>query len=264
MQTLSKTFSILLLLTALSLPAFSQQMKFLPAGEIFELPEIGGVIEQEKDQVKIIAVLPKDRRARAYREVDVQEGDLILFFNGKRIKGISDLEQGYAALTIGDTIQIGLQRKEERLISFLTKADPKSLPVAEVRRIMVGADGKMTTEHVTGGEHQRVVKTFDPNASEVTPVMALGVVIGNVDGKVKVLDKLPAPGPAGVDMLAGDVLQSLNREKITSAQQFNEVFEKLAVGTKVDLQYLRKEKTLTASFDKPVAQGRMMIRTQTE
>jgi S1-C subfamily serine protease len=254
------------LLAALSFPAFSQQMKFIQAGEIFELREIGGILEQEKDHVKVLAVMPKDRRAKAYREVDVQEGDLILFFNGNRVEGIKDLEQIYAALAIGDTIQIGLQRKEDRLIVALTKADPKSLPVPQMRKVMVSPDGKMTTEQTTGGETHRVVKTLDPNASEITAVMGLGVVVGNVGGAVKVLDKLPVPaqGLAGVDLQEGDVLQTLNHYKIASAPQFNEAFEKIAVGAKVDLQYLRKEKTMTASFHKPEAQGQMMIRTRPE
>ncbi len=266
MQACSKALPAVFLLMALSFPAFAQQMKLLQAGEIFELPEIGGIVEQEKDQVKISGVLSKDRRAQAYREVDLQEGDLVLFFNGKRIKSIKDLEQSYSSLAIGDTIQIGVQRKEDRLIASLTKADPKSLPVPERRRVMVGPDGRMTTEHVSGGETQRVVKTFDPNASGITPVMALGVVVGNVDRQVRVLDRLPAPapGPEGLKLEEGDVLQTLNRQKIANVQQFNEVFEKIAVGAKVELQYLRKEKTMTASFQKPEAQGRMMIRTRTE
>ena len=264
MQDYSRALSIMFLLAALSFPTYGQQMKFLQAGEIFELREIGGILEQEKDQVKVSAVMPKDRRTQAYREVDVQAGDLVLFFNGKRIKSIKDLEQSYSALTIGDTIQIGLQRQEARFIASLTKADPKSLPVLERRRIMVGPDGKVTTEQMSGGESQRVVKTLEPYASEITRVMALGVVVGNVGGVVQILDKLPVPVPAGVDLQEGDVLQTLNHHKIAGVAQLKEVFEKIAVGAGVELQYLRKDKTMTASFQKPEAQGGMMIRTRTE
>jgi S1-C subfamily serine protease len=65
----------------------------------------------------------------------------------------------------------------------------------------------------------------------------------------------------GVDLQTGDVLQSLNGQKITGVSQFTESFEKLAVGVKVELQYLRSDKTLTAAFNKPQTSGRVMIRT---
>ncbi len=261
MHLVNKTLVFTLL--AFALPAFSQEMKMVEAGEVFNLPEISAAIAQEGDQIIILAALPKDRRVKAYENVDLQEGDVILFLNGKRLKAVKELEQIYAALAIGDTVQIGLRRKEDRLIASFAKADPKNLPAPQMhmQRVMVGGDGKVTTESTAGGK--RVMKALDPNASEITPVMAIGIIIGSVGGKVKVLDKLPMPmkGLESVDLQEGDFLQMLNGQKIISAPHLNELLEKLAVGAKVDLQYARKNETLTASFNKPQAQGRVMIKT---
>ena len=263
MRASGKILAHLFALLLFAAPVFSQQMKMFQAGEVFNLPEIGAVLAQESDQIKILAALPQDRRVKAYAGVDLQEGDLILFFNGKRLKSVKEFEQYYTALAIGDTIQIGLRRKEERLIAAFAKADAKSLPAPQMKKVMIGADGKMTTTTLSGGKGQSVTKSLDPNASEVTPVMSLGAVLGSVDGKVKILDKLPLPAKEleGVDLQEGDVLQMLNGQKIASVPQFSQDFEKLAVGAKVDLQYLRKDKVMTASFSKPQAQGRVMIKT---
>lgn len=84
---------------------------------------------------------------------------------------MNEFEQGYAALAMGDTIQIGFQRNEDRLIASLVKAEPQNLPRAAISRIMVTPDGRMTTEHTAGGESRRIQKALDPNASEITPAM---------------------------------------------------------------------------------------------
>lgn len=264
MRGFNKTLAGLFVLLLLAAPALPQQMKMHEAGEIFSLPEIGAVIAQEGDQIKILAALPKDRRVKAYENVDLQEGDLLLFLKGKRLKSVKEFEQDYAAMAIGDTLQIGLRRKEDRLITAFAKADPHSLPAPQMKKVMIGSDGTVTTTNLSGGKGQIMTKALEPNASEITPVMAMGAVIGSVDGNVKILDKLPFPAKEleNVDLQEGDVLQALNGRKIANVAQFNEDFEKIAAGAKVDLQYARKDKIMTASFTKPQAQGRMIFRTE--
>ncbi len=266
MHVFNKALTNFLALSLTAAPVLAQQVKMFQAGEVFNLPEIGAVVAQEDDQIKILAALPEDRRVKAYTGVDLQEGDLILFFNGKRLKSVKEFEQNYTALAIGDTVQIGLRRKDDRLIAAFAKADPKSLPTPQMKKLMIGPDGRVTTTDFSGGTGPSVTKTLDANASEITPVMAMGTVIGSVDGKVKILDKLPIAVKEleNVDLQEGDALQSLNGQKITTAGQFNEDFEKLAVGAKVELQFLRHGKTMTISFSKPQAQGRVMIKTSND
>ncbi len=264
MRAINKTLMTLALLTLCALPASAQQMRMLPAGDIFEFRELGAILAQEGEQIKFLAVSSSERRPKAYQAVDVTEGDLVLFLNGKRVKNVKEFEQSYNALAIGDTIKLGLRRKDERLIATFAKADPKDLPVQVAHRVMVGGDGQVTNEKSTdGGKTFTMQRRIGGNASEITPIPALGVIIGSENGKVKVVDKLPIPtkGLENVDLQADDVLRSLNGNAIASVSAFNAAFEKIAVGAKVELQYLRKDKVMTASFNKPESKGQFMIRT---
>ncbi len=257
----------LVLLTLCALPAFAQQMRMLPAGDIFQFRELGAILSQEGEQVKFLAVSSSENRPKAYQAIDVAEGDLILFLNGKRIKTVKEFEQGYNALAIGDTIKLGLRRYDARMIAAFAKVDPKDLPQMVAHRVMVGGDGQVTTEKSTdGGKTFTMQRSIGGNASDITPVPALGVIIGSAGGKVKVVDKLPIPtkGLESVDLQTDDVLQSLNGNAIASVPAFNAAFETIAVGAKVELQFLRNDKTMTTSFNKPEAKGQFMIKTRNE
>lgn len=261
MRAMHKALALLILC---AVPAFSQQMRMLSAGEIFEFRELGAIVGQEAEQVKVMVAMPKDMRPKAYQSLDIAEGDLILFLNGKRIKAVKEFEQSYNALAIGDTIKLGLRRKEERMIVTLAKIDPQDLPQQVAHRVMVGEGGNITQEKSTdGGKTFSMSLKSNSNASDITPIPGLGVILGSEDGKVKVINKLPIPIKEleGVDLQEGDVLQALNGGAIASVSAFNSAFEKIAIGAKVELQYLRKDKSMTASFNKPESKARMMMRT---
>ncbi len=255
----------LIMLTLCALPAFAQQMRMLPAGEIFEFRELGAILGQEAEQVKVMVAMPKDMRPKAYQSIDLAEGDLILFLNGKRLKALKEFEQSYNALAIGDTIKLGMRRKEERMVATFTKVDPKDLPQQVAHRVMLGGDGKVTEEKSTdGGKSFSFSKQIGGDAEDLTPVPALAVIIGSEGGKVKIVDKLPIPvkGLEDVDLQSGDILQTLNGNAIASVSAFNSAFEKIVVGAKVELQYLRKDKSMTASFNKPETKGQFMIKSR--
>lgn len=261
MRALIKTLTLLMLC---ALPAFAQQMRMLNTGEIFELRELGAIIGQEAEQVQVMVAMPKDMRPKAYQSLDIAEGDLILFMNGKRLKTLKEFEQSYNALAVGDTIKLGLRRKEERMIAAFAKVDPKDLPQQATHRVMVGDGGEITQEKSTdGGKTFTMSRANASNASDLTPILGLGVILGSEEGKVKIINKLPIPIKEleSVDLQAGDVLQALNGAAIANVSAFNAAFEKIAVGAKIELQYLRKDKSMTASFNKPEAKGRMMMRT---
>lgn len=232
-------------------------------GETFNLREVGALIALEDEQVKVAMVMPKEARPKAYREVDIREGDIILYLNGKRIKAVKDVEEKYGELAVRDTVKIGVRRKDESFIVAFSKADPKDLPTPTMRKVMVGPEGKITQEETSGGQTRRMV-IDDADAQQITPVPGLGWLIGSVDGNVKIINKLPIPIKEleKIDIQEGDILQMLNGEKIAGVGKFVEMYDKIAVGAQIDLKYARKEKILTASFTKPQAQGNIMIRTQ--
>jgi S1-C subfamily serine protease len=257
--------AILFLLAGSAVPVAAQVATQLVSSEdeTFHLREVGAMIMLEDEQVKVAMVMPKEARPKAYQDVDIQQGDIVLYLNGKRIKAVEDFEAKYNELAVGDTARIGLRRKDERFIVSFLKADPKALPTPMLRKVMAGPDGKITEE--SGGQ-VRQIKLSDPNAKEVRPVPGLGVLIGNVDGKVKIVNKLPIRMKEleNLDLQESDVLQILNGNKIDGVGQFLEIYEKIATGEKVELKFVRNEKMLTASFSKPKDEGRMIIRRQPE
>ena len=261
MRALNKTLALLALC---AMPAFTQHMRMLPAGEIYEFREVGAILGQENEQVKIMVAMPKDMRPKAYQSVDIAEGDFILFLNGKRVKALKEFEQNYNALAVGDTIKLGMRRKEERMIATFTKVDPKDLPQRTAHRVMIGGDGSVKEEKSTdGGKSFSFSRQIDSGAQDITPIPGLAVIIGSADGKVKIVDKLPIPvqGLEKVDLQSGDILQTLNGNAIANVAGFSAAYEKIAVGEAVTLKYLRKDKEVTASFNKPKTQGQFMIKT---
>jgi S1-C subfamily serine protease len=265
MHATSKILPVFFLAIAFSLSVQAQTVTrwVTSEGETYDLREVGAFITLEGEQVKVAMVMPKEARPKAYREVDIQQGDMILYLNGKRIKTVKDFAEKYNELAIGDTMKIGVRRKDERFIVAFSKADPKELPAPVMRKVMVGPDGKIIQEETSGGQVRRMV-IDDANGREITPVPGLGWLIGSMDGKVKIINKLPIPSKEleNIDIQEGDVLQMLNGEKIAGVGRFVEMYDKIAVGAQIELKYARKEKVLTASFTKPQAQGNIMIRTR--
>ena len=232
------------------------------AGEIFDVPEISALIIGGEKELKIDFVAPKDMRLKGYEDVDVQEGDVVLLFNGKRTKTIAALKGAYEAAAIGDTVKMGIRRGTEMFFASFKKADPKTLPK---RKIVIG-DGPEGAPPDGEGTATRTFtfKSAGEGADGSRPILELGILAGIADKKVKVLQKLSLPGNSSpaVDLQAGDFLETLNNKTFSSPDELAGLLEKIPVGEKVELKYSRGEKTLNASFAKPQARGRIMMRTR--
>ncbi len=229
-------------------------------GQPFNLGELGAVIVDNGKEIKFLHVMPTDNRPKAYKDVDVQTGDVILMCNGKRLKTLKDLEEAYKATAVGADFKMGVRRNEDRFIVSLPKADPKDLPQMKMTIRTdggpdAGAEGGITRRFVFGAGGQ--------GSGDVAPLMGLGIIVGKKDDVFKVVGVMPDAEKSwgGADIKQDDVVESFNGEKIKSTQQLAEMYEKLAVGAKIELQYKRGDKTMQAALTKPEARGRMMMRT---
>ena len=222
-------------------------------GQPFSLGELGAVIVDNGKEIKFLHVMPADNRPKAYKDVDVQAGDVILMCNGKRLKTLKDLEEAYNATAVGAEFKMGVRRNEDRFIVSLPKADPKDLPKMEMR--MMTSDGS-----ASGGVKMQSFTFGGPgqNAGDIAPLLGIGLIIGKKDNAFKIVGLMP--NSAQGDFKQDDIIESFNGEKIKSTQQLSEMYEKLAVGAKIELQYKRGDKTMQASLTKKEAQGQMMIR----
>jgi S1-C subfamily serine protease len=225
-------------------------------GQPFNLGELGAVIVDNGKEIKFLHLMPADNRPKAYKDVDIQSGDVILMCNGKRLKTLKDLEETYKATAIGAEFKMGVRRNEDRFIVALPKADPKDLP--QMKMSIQTTDGP----NAGGGKIQRFVFGAGQGSDDIAPLMGLGLIIGKKDNVLKVVGVMPDAAKAlgGADIKQDDVVESFNGEKIKSTQQLAEIYEKLAVGAKIELQYKRGDKTMQASLTKPQAKGKMIMR----
>lgn len=228
-------------------------------GSVFNLPELGAVIIGAEKEIKVEAVLPAEHRPKAYQDIDLQNGDLIVMMNAKRVKSAKEIEEIYNGLKVGEKVKLGIKRKEERFIASFAKADPKDLPQ---RMMMV-----MDTDNAGGqaGPTRRLVMGGREFSGDVAPLPGLGIIAGSKDGgEVRVLDLMPNASQTlgSADIKKDDVILTLNGEKIKSAVQLGELYEKIAVGAKLELHYRRGDKNMTASLTKPEAPAGAMIRRE--
>lgn len=221
-------------------------------GQPFTIGEVGAVVVDNSKELKILHAMPADMRPKAYKEIDIKDGDIILMCNGKRLKTLKELEEAYNTTAIGADFKLGVKRGEERMIVAFAKADPKDLPKMQMQ--MSTTAGTMPG----GGTVRRMV--FGGGGQDVAPLLGLGIIVGKKDESFKVVGVMQSTGK-DADFKVDDIVESLNGVKITSTQQLSEMYEKLAVGAKLELKYKRDGKPMQASLTKPEApQGRVMMR----
>ena len=206
-------------------------------GEAFLLKELGAAIASDNGAIKVLNVMPSDHRPAAYKEVDLQEDDIIMMANGKRLSGTKELQSIYDALKVGDEFKLGIKRKEEMHLVSLKKGDPKDLPKLQMK-VMRGDDDENT---------------------EMFP--AVGVVM-TMKGKDIIVEEL-LPGETAVqklDVKAGDALVSMNEKQFKSLKEYSEAFDEVKVGKSVTWVLRRGENEHPVTFNRPQPKMMMMKR----
>lgn len=123
MRTPFKTsvfFLILFLLNSIS----AQMMKRIEIPEgtpVFNFPELGAVIIEQDSVVKVLFAPPAEMRPKANKNADVQDDDVILFANGKRIRNLKIFEEIVAVTKVDSVVQLGLKRGDNRFMTSVKK-----------------------------------------------------------------------------------------------------------------------------------------------
>lgn len=221
-------------------------------GQPFTIGEVGAVIVDNGKELKVLHAMPVEMRPKAYKDIDIKDGDIVLMCNGKRLKTLKELEEAYNATAVAADFKLGVKRGEERMIVAFAKADPKDLPKMQMN--MSTTEGAMPG----GGNVRRMV--FGGGGQDIAPLMGLGIIVGKKDDVFKIVGVMQNAAKGG-DFKVDDIVESLNGEKIKSTQQLSALYEKLAVGAKLEIKYQRDGKSMQASLTKPAApQGRVMMR----
>ena len=228
-------------------------------GQPITIGEVGAVIVDNGKELKVLHAMPVEMRPKAYKDIDIKDGDIVLMCNGKRLKTLKELEEAYNATAVAADFKLGVKRGEERMIVLhraafgsFPKADPKDLPKMQMN--MSTTEGAMPG----GGNVRRMV--FGGGGQDIAPLMGLGIIVGKKDDVFKIVGVMQNAAKGG-DFKVDDIVESLNGEKIKSTQQLSALYEKLAVGAKLEIKYQRDGKSMQASLTKPAApQGRVMMR----
>lgn len=93
----------------------------------FVLFELMAVMSESDSVVSVSTIIPVERKSADSGEVDLQEGDVILMANGRRIAGVKDLHEIYDKLRTGEPFKLGVRRGEETFMRSVLKMDPEKV-----------------------------------------------------------------------------------------------------------------------------------------
>ncbi|MEQ9310034.1 MAG: PDZ domain-containing protein [Balneolaceae bacterium] len=171
----------------------------------------------------------------------LEQGDVVLMMNGKRVNDIESLRELYSDLEKDAEIKIGVQRGNERFILTAIKGEvPEGGP--------------------------RMVMSFDDEGDGEPPVIvpSLGILLVDLDEGVHIERVIP---PLLSDELKpleieGYRIVSFNNEKPESAASLMEKIKTLSVGDSISFVFEKDgdEKTITFSKKKP--KGNFSIQTE--
>lgn len=235
---LIKNSLILMALVMLWLPVQAQHVKTMTiggdGGEIFLLPEVGGIIVESDAGPKLEMVMPSDQRPGDYKVVDIQAGDIIKMFNGKSMKTVSAIEEAYEVLEIGDDVKFGVRRDKDIFIVKFAKMDPKD------------ASGTMMVKSCPASD-------VGDLSNVSTDLVDLGLILSEKDGEISVVDVITEMPSAfiGTQPENGDRLVKIQSDNISSTKQLTQIYSNINANEKASLTILRGVKEINLQFIKP-------------
>jgi|WetSurMetagenome_2_1015567.scaffolds.fasta_scaffold207873_2 S1-C subfamily serine protease len=195
-------------------------------GEPFMLKEISAILIADSNGLRVVNVMPAERRPAAYKDVDLRTDDIVSLVNGKRTPGVKAIQEVYDGLKTGEDFTMGVRRGDERLLVTVKKADPSSLPQVKMKVIHQGEN----------------TETFP----------AVGVTIEK-RGKALFISEL-LPGETAVhslDVKKGDQVVSINGELCQTLADYGNIFDNVEVGHQVTWILKRGGGEHSVSFNRP-------------
>jgi len=223
----------ILFLTIFALPiSQAQQMKTLKldsGSEILMLEEIGGILLDSENGIKVEMAMPPNQRPKKFKDVDIQIGDIIKMLNGKRVKNVAELKVMYEASKPGDEFKFGIKRDKKMLLTTMQRAHQDELP--KMKMMMVGAE--------------------DDNPMAAT-LVGNGLMLKEANGSVLIDDVIPElAGSLGDKIPAkGEQIIKIGGEPVKSLKILAEAYEKIAMGDKVRLTFKNESKEYSITFEK--------------
>ncbi len=202
--------------------------------------ELGAVIVPGKENLKVEIILGNNEKQNA----DIQKDDLVLMANGKKVRSVKELRELYENTKTGDEFKIGIKRGESLQLAKFTKKSEEEL------------------NKESGGNGRMVIRMEGKEGEQVLPALGLRLITKEkhavVSGTLPTLDhnfKTFIPKE-------NDVVLTLNGAKVSTAEEFDEVYTELKEGDSVTIEFSRNGKTSKETFAKPKPMGRMIMRSK--
>jgi len=219
--------------------------------DMFMIPGLGAMILPEGEDLKVEMIPEPDMRPDELKSVDLQEGDIIMMFNGKRMKSITDLREGYEALAIGDTVKLGIKRDKGMLISSFEKPDAESLESGQM--VMMTRTIDDDDESGADGAVKTVTKTMGQGMSNMLVVLEAGILVGGDDEGAVVQSVIGGnikPNAKGDELKEGDRITSLGDAEVLSFDDFKKQYDALQSGSSAKMGFTREGQAYSTTFTK--------------
>ncbi len=140
---------LVIFLSLFVLPTFGQTFKTFDAGTTFFIGEIKAAISEQENKLMVDFVPPANVGQDDAQKVDLAQGDEILYINGKRVKTIDALKEGYNSIKTGEEVKLGVKRDEKRFIVSFQKNDEAQKGHVMMMSKTIGEGGKVETKTLT-------------------------------------------------------------------------------------------------------------------
>jgi S1-C subfamily serine protease len=262
--------ALLLMLAAPSFPESAEEGKKDAAASV-EIAEVGASIVASADGLKVARVAPAAARAEKYRDVDIKKGDRIVSINGQRISTLAELRTILSTVKVGEQVRLGSLRSGGPALTVYTVGSEEDLKVVTVAPTtqdgngcaMVKMSGEPPAHGGPGGPGEPKMVTIKAGPGSV-PLLELAAIVENVKGQVVVAQIVPVPVdiPAGAQLKEGDVIKSLQGQKIANVESLMNQFQAIKAGENVTLEIARDGKDERLTFAKPKMPGSVMYKAK--
>lgn len=230
------------------------------ADDVMFLAGVGAVVMAEGESLKIVSVAPAGSRDRDFRKVDLKAGDILMMVNSRPVKTIEALRELIDGLDIGATIKFGIKRSDGFVMTSMPKVDDQQAGGMVTKVVGEGGPGE------AGKSGHTMMKTMviggDGNDQGIVPLIGLGKILVERDGKLIVGPPMQIQGMKVPEsnLEPDDIVLAINDQEVSSAAEFEAVYDAVTAGEQVTLKVKRGDETFTVSFAKPDMSGVKMIR----
>lgn len=261
MKNFKKGFIFVLFVIAIPTMVLSQMM-FKTADkntkDIFLMEELSILLVERDANITVDMVLPADKRPEKNQKLDVKKGDAVLMLNANRVKSLEQFKEIYAQVKAGEQLSLGIQRNQEMFILEFKKmaaSDPKT-----PKKIIIQSFGDKSDPSGEPQMHQEIIR-LDDTSGKVKPILELGLIFEEAEGQVTISKVLP-PVVKSIDrgkLTEGDIIESINGQKVESVKQFSALYEQLKPGENVTMTCRQNTSSFEWTFVKPEFKKQIII-----